>query len=173
MNGLPIVGTDIGAVGERIRATGGGWLVAPDASPEEILKLLLHIKEHPEEYREKKEAVMRMEHKSVAQMCGEYRALYGGLLGVACQNRQESDTSAAEKRSETDFDFIFQGLALGNPEIGGHGAAASLNLLRNENAALRSSIEVLKGTTSYRIARKIADAKIPFKEQLKKIVKRG
>lgn len=173
MNGLPIVGTDIGAVGERIRATGGGWLVAPDASPEEILKLLLHIKEHPDEYREKKEIVMRMEHKSVAQMCGEYRALYGGLLGEACQNRQESDTSVAEKRSETDFDFIFQGLALGNPEIGGHGAAASLNLLRNENAALRSSIEVLKGTTSYRIARKIADAKIPFKEQLKKIVKRG
>ena len=47
-----------------------------------------------------------------------------------------------------------------------------MNRLRNENAALKASIEVLKGTTSYRIARKIADAKIPFKEQLKKALKR-
>ena len=33
LNGIPIVATDIGAVGERIRKTGGGWLVKPDASP--------------------------------------------------------------------------------------------------------------------------------------------
>ena len=32
LNGIPIVATDIGAVGERIRKTGGGWLVKPDAS---------------------------------------------------------------------------------------------------------------------------------------------
>ena len=32
LNGIPIVATDIGAVRERIRKTGGGWLVKPDAS---------------------------------------------------------------------------------------------------------------------------------------------
>lgn len=173
MNGLPVIGTDIGAVGERLRATGGGWLVSPDAPPEEILNLLLHIREHPEEYAEKKEAVMRMEHKSVAQMCGEYRALYKDLLSALPIKEQAEDETGASAICAADSDFIFQGLALGNPEIGGHGGTASMNRLRNENAALKSSIEVLKGTTSYRLARKIADVKLPFKEQIKKIVRRG
>lgn len=168
MNGIPVVGTQIGAVGERIRAAGGGWLVSPEASPEEIVALLRRIKDHPEDYREKKEAVERMHHKSVAEMCEEYRGLYAEYTCTGNRKEPVSD-SAAEP---ADFDFIFQGLALANPSVNGKGGAASMNRLRNENAALKASIEVLKGTTSYRIARKIADAKIPFKEQLKKALKR-
>lgn len=57
-NGIPIVATDIGAVGERIRKTGGGWLVQPDASPDEVMQLLHHIIDHPEEYRQRKRSWM-------------------------------------------------------------------------------------------------------------------
>ena len=109
-----------------------------------------------------------MHHKSVAEMCEEYRGLYAEYTCTGNRKEPVSD-SAAEP---ADFDFIFQGLALANPSVNGKGGAASMNRLRNENAALKASIEVLKGTTSYRIARKIADAKIPFKEQLKKALKR-
>lgn len=175
MNGIPVVGTDIGAVGERLRATGGGWLVSPQASPEEIVKLLLHIREHPQEYQEKKNIVLRMQHKSVAAMGEEYRALYGALLEEGQDKRACAPQDAERTCAQTgaiDFDFVFQGYACANPEIGGHGGTASVNRLRNENAALRSSIEVLKGTTSYRIAQKIAQARIPFKEQLKRIARR-
>lgn len=163
MNGIPVVGTDIGAVGERIRNSGGGWLVKPDAKPKEVLALLHHIKDHPEEYKEKKAAVERMEQKSVAQMCEEYRSLYREIL---------KSPKKEIPRELIDFDFMFQGLALGDPTVSGRGGIASMNRLRNENAALKASIEVMKGTTSYRMARKIADAKIPFKEQLKKVLKR-
>lgn len=163
MNGVPVVGTDIGAVGERIRSTGGGWLVDADAAPEEILQLLHHIMDHPEEYKEKKAAVQSMKRKSVAQMCLEYGSFYADLL-------EFSDKKTAE--NETDFDFIFQGLALGDPSVCGRGTVASLNRLQNENAALKASIDVLKGTTSYRMARKISEAKLPFKEQLKKVFKK-
>ena len=65
LNGIPIVATDIGAVGERIRKTGGGWLVKPDASPDEVMQLLHHIIDHPEEYQAKKEIVDDMEMKTV------------------------------------------------------------------------------------------------------------
>lgn len=164
MNGIPVVGTDIGAVGERIRTSGGGWLVRPDAAPEEVLALLHHIKDHPEEYREKKILVERMKQKTVAQMCEEYRVLYRETLG---------SVRKAVPREMADYDFIFQGLALGDPTISGRGGIASMNRLRNENDALRASIEVLKGTTSYRMARKIADARIPFKEQIKKALRRN
>lgn len=163
MNGIPVVGTDIGAVGERIRRTGGGWLVQPDDPPGKVLELLHHIQEHPEEYREKKAAVERMEKKSVAEMCASYRKLYAELL---------SEDTKRTDRVCPDYDFIFQGLACGNQSVGGRGAAAAVNRLQNENEALKSYIQVLQGTSSYRLARKIAEANVPFKEPLKRVVRR-
>ncbi len=163
MNGIPVLGTDIGAVGERIRNTGAGWLVPADASPETVLKLLHQIQDHPEEYAQKKTLAEQMKHKTVDEMCQEYRELYAKMHSV---------DKKAGCQDEIDYDFMFQGLALGNPSISGKGGVASVNRLRNENAALKSYIEVVQGTSSYRLARKIADVKIPFKEQIKKIVRR-
>ena len=163
LNGIPIVATDIGAVGERIRRTGGGWLVAPDAQPDEIIQLLHHIMDHPEEYQEKKEIVESMDMKSVEQMCEEYRRFYREMLEFT-----EKDLPI----EKTDRDFIFQALALGDPSVSGSGAVASMNRLKKENAALKASIEVMKGTISYKMARKISDAKIPFKEQMKRLIHR-
>jgi GT2 family glycosyltransferase/glycosyltransferase involved in cell wall biosynthesis len=166
MNGIPVLGTDIGAVGERIRRTGGGWLTAPDAAPEQILKQLHEIREHPDDYRQKKQIVEAMQHKSVEAMCGEYRALYETFL------KTEDTSCRASDREGIDFDFIFQGLALGNPAIGGKDGIARLNRLKNENAALKAYIEVMKGTSSYRLARKIAEANVPLKEPLKKLARK-
>lgn len=163
MNGIPVVGTDIGAVGERIRTTGGGWLVSHEADADEILNLLHHIMDHQEEYQQVKAVVEEMDLKTVAAMCMEYGSFYGDLLEY---------TEKEIPEEIIDFDFIFQGLALGDPSVSGRGTVASMNRLKNENAALKASIDVMKGTTSYRMARKIADAKIPFKEQLKKALKR-
>ncbi|MGN0277310.1 MAG: glycosyltransferase [Hominisplanchenecus sp.] len=163
MNGIPVVGTDIGAVGERIRETGGGWLVKPDAEPEEVMQLLHHIMDHPGEYQEKKEIVEEMDLKSVEQMCDEYRSYYRELLEF---------TEKEFPEGEADFDFVFQGLALGDPTVSGRGTVAAMNRLKNENAALKASIEVTQGTISYQMARKISDAKIPFKNQIKKVLRR-
>lgn len=199
MNGIPVLGTDIGAVGERIRRTGGGWLVQPDAKPGEVLELLHRIKDDPEDYARKRQAVARIRLRSVAEMCEEYRALYKELLREAesPQETGEARNSAArtdrealgwqgggqadkpvpareasEPMAAVDYDFIFQGLALANPAVAGRGGIAEMNRLRQQNAALRSSIEVMKGTSAYRVARKIADANIPFKDQLKKQAKK-
>ncbi len=212
MNGIPVLGTDIGAVGERIRKTGGGWLVSSDAMPEEVLELLHRIKNDPEDYAQKKAAVAQIKLKSVAEMCGEYRALYAELLGKeenipntesaqesgsvqtdeiisddgpvqkggsVCGEKRDAEVECAGKQrtgeagyGEVDYDFIFQGLALANPAVAGRGGIAEMNRLRQQNAALKSSIEVMKGTSAYRVARKIADANIPFKEQIKKQAKK-
>lgn len=42
--GLPVMGLDIGAVGERIKAHGGGWVLPVDSHPEDLYAHLLHIK---------------------------------------------------------------------------------------------------------------------------------
>lgn len=96
-------------------------------------------------------------------MCREYEEFYRGIL---------ERHPVVHTDEGIDFDFIFQGLALANPHVRGKGNVASLNMLREENKRLTASMEMLKGTTSYKIARKISDADIPFKETLKKIIKR-
>jgi hypothetical protein len=45
--GLPVLGIDLGAVGERLRAQGGGWLVPPDSSPGAVLERLAAIARDP------------------------------------------------------------------------------------------------------------------------------
>ncbi len=161
--GIPVVGADIGAVGERIRQTGAGWVVDVDTKPEELLELLHHIKAHPEELEEKRRITEQLSIKTIGEMCREYREFYEKLL---------AEHPVSHEGGDADYDFIFQGLALGNPQVRGKGRVASLNMLREENKRITASMEMLKGTTSYKVARKISDANIPFKETLKRLVKR-
>jgi len=72
-------------------------------------------------------------------------------------------------RQEVDFDFVFQGLALGDPGIRGRGTYASLNMLREENKRLKEMMERIQGTVSYRMARKISGVRVPFRGVLKKV----
>ena len=139
------------------------------------MKLLDHISRHPEELRQKKEAAAALHLKSVDEMNREYRCLYEELISSGAGERDIPSRSEdlVNRPGMPDPDFLFQGLAMGNPSVTGRGSAASLNRVREENDMLRTSMEMLKNTTSYRIARKIADANIPFKEPLKKILRKN
>ena len=55
--GIPVLGFDFGAVGERIRATGAGW-VAREATVQGILEVIEYLGSHPEEHRDKVNAVL-------------------------------------------------------------------------------------------------------------------
>ena len=162
--GIPVIGTDIGAVGERIRRTGAGWLVAPDASGSDIMALLDHIRKHPKELEEKRRLAAAVPKKSVEQMNEEYCSQYDSCLvppgPVVVRNGPNPDP-----------DFILQGLAMANPLVKGSGTASQMNRLAEEYEMLSRSMEMLKNTTSYRVARKISEANIPFKEPLKKLVR--
>lgn len=57
--GLPVVAVDLGAVGERIRQHGGGWLISPDADVGELNDLLRRIRRGQADYARKREDVLR------------------------------------------------------------------------------------------------------------------
>jgi GT2 family glycosyltransferase/glycosyltransferase involved in cell wall biosynthesis len=56
--GIPVVGIDIGAVGERISQHGGGWLLPLGSAPDEIFEVLLSIKGDPGGHRLKVSQVL-------------------------------------------------------------------------------------------------------------------
>lgn len=161
---IPVIGTDLGAVGERIRASSGGWLLRAGASGAEVRDLLAHIRKHPEELEEKKKNVRATAGRSVAQMNDAYRALYDACMVPPMP-------VVVTRRRDQDPDFLLEGFAMANPLVKGSGQAAQMNRLREENEMLAGSLEMLKSTTSYRVARKLSEANIPFKEPLKKLLK--
>lgn len=164
VSGIPVIGTDIGAVGERIRETNAGWLVAPDASAEDIMALLDHIRKHPEELEEKRRNVKAIPLRSIARMNEDYRRQYDSSL-------VPPGPVVVKRDHDLDPEFILQGLAMANPLVKGSSNAAQLNRLLEEKEMLARSMEMLRNTTSYRVARKISEANIPFKEPLKKLIK--
>ena len=163
---IPVIGTDIGAVGERIRETGAGWLVPRDVTGDGIRKLLARIASDPHDLKEKKKKTLCAGTGSVAAMNEKYRGLYDSFLVPA-------EPVVVKHAVRKDPEFLLQGLAMANPEVKGRFAAGEINRLSQENEMLRASMEMLKNTTSYRVARKISEANIPFKEPLKKILKKG
>ena len=164
--GIPVIGTDIGAVGERIRETGAGWLVPADCGAEQLLELIDKIRSDPEDLARKREAVRALSLRSVEEMDAEYAERYADLTekGGALRVNAEEMHEAREA--------LMDGLALANPCVTGRSGAAARNRLLEENEMLKASMEMLKGTTSYRFARRIAEADIPFKEQLKKLLRK-
>lgn len=81
--GLPVVGFDLGAVGERLKETGAGW-VAEDCSVESVASIL--VKAHQQgEWLTVKEKVAKWQssgQRSCMNMADEYWRFYQGFLSI-------------------------------------------------------------------------------------------
>jgi len=89
--GLPVLGIDMGAVGDRIKASGAGWLAESNETPEALLARLRAIAADQGGLLAKREAVRNWQqtegiHNNTAQMASTYRALYRkALAGKAAE----------------------------------------------------------------------------------------
>jgi hypothetical protein len=77
--GVPVIGPALGAIGERIKRHGGGWLV-PAADAEAILRLLLRLAADPAGYAAEAARARLANIRSAAEMGQDYRVLYKTLL---------------------------------------------------------------------------------------------
>lgn len=83
--GVPVFGIDLGAVGERIRASGAGWLISPNESASEILKKMEQAVANEDEFKKKILATKKWQStegiwNNTTTMAVEYRMLYQELL---------------------------------------------------------------------------------------------
>ena len=77
--GVPVVGTDFGALGERISATGAGWTVDPhdDAKVRAVIERAIRDRD---EYQRVTENVRNVAFRSARAMADDYEALYESVL---------------------------------------------------------------------------------------------
>jgi O-antigen biosynthesis protein len=98
-SGLPVLAFDLGAVGERIRQHGGGWLVA-EATAEAALATLLHLATDRDGFASRLADVAAWQagaggRESCAAMAESYHELYARLMEHR-RDRQGVPDRAAE-----------------------------------------------------------------------------
>lgn len=76
--GIPVIGTNIGVIEDRIRKNNGGWIIDRD-NPEMIYNLLEDIIEN-EKYLEMTDNVSEIYLKSTKEMAAEYLQLYDLMI---------------------------------------------------------------------------------------------
>lgn len=83
--GVPVIALDRGAVGERIRESGGGWLLPESAGAEDVLALIAHLERRPDEYALRCAEIARWQvglgaRRNISAMANDYLALYRRML---------------------------------------------------------------------------------------------
>lgn len=153
--GIPILGTDIGALSERISRDGSGWLIDRNAKAKDVLNLLDEIFADESAFEETKQRIRAFHHCSITQMCDVYSEIYKKL-------------PIAEK-TEASFDarMIYNAVVLGERGQGGEGT--DLELLRQINE-LEATLLQINQSLEYRMVKFFNREKIPFKRQIKWLI---
>ena len=91
---VPVLGIDLGAIGDRVRKYNAGWLVKNDISCEDIIKKIEEIMDNKEEYEKYKESIEKISLKTTKQMT---------IDTVKNYSKKESDSFNIEKIINENF----------------------------------------------------------------------
>lgn len=153
--GIPAVVTNLGALGTRMKTTGGGWIVNYQDTPLEILNTITTTLENKSEYQEKLEIVSKIEIKTIEQMLEDYKQEYSKFDVL----QQKSDPVNNLLIYDS---FIRANCGKENKEI----------LLERQVQHLEYELQKIYTSTTWRIVNKIWKINFPFKNLFRKVFKK-
>jgi GT2 family glycosyltransferase/glycosyltransferase involved in cell wall biosynthesis len=97
--GLPVAAFDLGAVGERIRRHGGGWLI-DEVTPEAVMQSLVSIASDDTDFEARLAEIAVWQqglgtHETCTWMADRYHEVYSNLLAGADSSRQPISAAGA------------------------------------------------------------------------------
>ena len=81
--GIPVLGSNIGVVQDRILQSDGGWILDIN-NPHESYKKILSLAKDTEEYLSVVDNIRQFSLKTTKQMADEYIDVYNSLVGIDC-----------------------------------------------------------------------------------------
>ena len=137
--GVPVIATDIGALGERVKEMGCGWLVSPEITANDFSVLLKYIQNNSLVYEEKWKTVRKLKIRTNAQMAEEYRHIYENI--------------SVNSRSQLPFDAmsVLKGyLSINSTEHN------DVKELMDRNCYLEQELSIIKNSNIFRYMQRIA-----------------
>jgi len=95
--GIPVLGTDLGAVKERIETHGGGWIV-DHRNPQRAYEQILEIASDPVRYEEGRSTATLRGVRTVSEMAADYSDLYAEVVQSRRAFRTEDASSSLGSR---------------------------------------------------------------------------
>ena|GEM_PF-26475 len=89
---IPVIASDIGAVGERIKKSGAGFLIPVSAKADEVMNLIYAIRNDKALYEEAKSKILSSIARPVSSMVDSYKELYNSFK-IYRKERREFDAS--------------------------------------------------------------------------------
>lgn len=156
--GIPVIGTDIGALSHRIRDMKCGWLVPYEASYTQILELINRIKDKGTEYQEMKKNAEQLQMRTVSEMCQDYHRFYQNIFREISVPILDN----ADRHWVLDHFFV--------PNEQGY---LKNNTISGKLKEAERQLWEISHSPTYRMVQMIGRMKIPFKKQLKGFVFRA
>ncbi|WP_068555809.1 glycosyltransferase [Thermotalea metallivorans] len=139
--GIPVLVTDVGALGERVKKYGTGWMVPPNANPLNLLEKIQYIKENREEYVAMKRKIKDIHIPTILEMCRKYENIYQAVIR---KEKQHDMLDSSKAR------FIFEAYKRANISISGQDENINLELY-DRVVSLEREIQAMKDTLGWKI----------------------
>lgn len=156
LNGIPVIVTDIGALGKRTKELECGWLVSPEHVKDDFVKIIKDLLKDRTQLERYKEKIDSLQLPTIAQMSEKYEQMYEKLWNM-------------EVTYETaDYEMIYEGF-----EKVKYGVVSSENPTGNQKQQFLEEareLEQIKMSLSYRIIRRLWNMKIPGRGFAKKMI---
>lgn len=155
--GIPILATDMGALGERLRRDETGWLIDVNMPIREILQKIDGIFADQQQYDRVAQNAAAFRHRSIVEMCEAYAEFYTEFEAPA--NRQE----------DFDREYIFHGYLLCQTGADGYGDASDVELIQRVNM-LEMTLANINMSLEYRMVKFFNRESFPFKKAFQWLV---
>lgn len=156
LNGIPVIVTDIGALGRRTKELECGWLVSPEHVKDDFVKVIKDLLKDRTQLERYKEKIDSLQLPTIAQMSEKYEQMYEKLW-----NTEVTYESA-------DYEMIYEGF-----EEARYGGVRSENPTGSQKQQFLEEareLEQIKMSLSYRIIRRLWNMKIPGRGLAKRLI---
>ena len=84
LNRVPVIATDIGALGRRVNEIKCGWTISVDHAKEDFLKIINNVLRNSSQLEQYKKEIIQIQFPDVDQMSGKYLSMYETLWNKSC-----------------------------------------------------------------------------------------
>ena len=156
--GIPVLVTDVGALGERVQRMQCGWIVPYGSDSSTILEKIRNIKSNPEEYKKIERNIRQIQMRTTSEMCNIYGEIYN-------KNYKDNIERTDDK---IDYQWMLEGYlcekGIGTTLFNGQ------NNLAERLQDMDRELQGILNSNAYKVATILWKIKIPFRKQIKKIL---
>lgn len=157
VNHIPVIVTDIGALGQRTKKYGYGITVNIEDAVDEVINQIEEWRLKDDKYQDLRQH-LKSGHKTIRHMANEYKDLY-----MQMGSKEVKNNVISLKEKEILYDALVE-----NTDFDSDNKA-----LMNKIKELKNYINRIEGSAAFKVMRKVYELNIPFKKEIRKMILKG